>query len=213
MIEFTQAKSGDIAFTCGMNMLHSTSLCSRKGERNCPHDCPCELPKPGLQGQQEPVRDRRSERNERISEEHRRSLGGASSEPSRIRAPISRASQSLPRLATDRDVKPFTLPSVNATAPRFAGDSLALPVVRWRRIGTVALSRRAGAADLEGGGWRAARSTGRLTRRPLHYDLAAAERQAASAPTVGGWRRAPAADRYDRRARNSRLVTRSGSSS
>jgi len=30
----------------------------------------------------------------------------------------------LPRLATDRDVKPFTVPSVNATSPRFAGDSL-----------------------------------------------------------------------------------------
>jgi plastocyanin domain-containing protein len=27
VIEFTQAKSGDIAFTCGMNMLHSTPDC------------------------------------------------------------------------------------------------------------------------------------------------------------------------------------------
>ena len=30
----------------------------------------------------------------------------------------------LPRIATDRDVKPFTLPSVNAHSPRFARDSL-----------------------------------------------------------------------------------------
>jgi hypothetical protein len=76
LIEFTPAKSGDIAFSCGMNMLHGT-IVVQAGDRTVPAIVPVSSQKQDLQSQtgaKSP--DRRSERNGRICAENRRCLRG-----------------------------------------------------------------------------------------------------------------------------------------